>query len=210
MKRWIKKIFRYLAHRHGRIPGLYQRVCRPGGVEWANFLRRHGRLVSIGTDCSILTSTAILNPEYVKIGDNVSLSRCTLIGHDGSIAVLNKAYGVKLDRVGKIDIRSNVFVGWGAVIMPDVTIGPNAIVGAGAVVTRDVKPGTIVGGSPAKEIGRVEDYVNKLKDETAKLPWAELIEAREGPYDPQMEPELIRRRVAHFFNNDDANTQSKS
>jgi tetrahydrodipicolinate N-succinyltransferase len=94
--------------------------------------------------------------------------------------------------------------------MPDVTIGPNAIVGAGAVVTRDVKPGAIVGGSPAKEIGLVEDYVNKLKDQTAKLPWAELIEAREGPYDPQMEPELIRRRVAYFFNDDDANTKSKS
>jgi hypothetical protein len=124
--------------------------------------------------------------------------------------MLNRAYDVKLDRVGKIDIRDNVFVGWGAVIMPDVTIGPNAIVGAGSVVTRDVKPGTIVGGSPAREIGRVEDYVNKLKDKTAKLPWAELIEAREGPYDPQMEPELIRRRVAHFFNNDEANTQSKS
>lgn len=208
--RLLRKLLRYLAHRYGRYPSLYRRLCRPGGEEWAEFLRRHGRLYSIGKKCSILTSTAILNPEYVRIGDNVRFSQCTLVGHDGSIAMLNRAYDVKLDRVGKIDIRDNVFVGWGAVIMPDVTIGPNAIVGAGSVVTRDVKPGTIVGGSPAREIGRVEDYVNKLKDKTAKLPWAELIEAREGPYDPQMEPELIRRRVAHFFNNDEANTQSKS
>jgi acetyltransferase-like isoleucine patch superfamily enzyme len=135
----------------------------------------------------------------VKIGNNVSLSQCTLIGHDGSIAVLNKAYGVKLDRTGKIDIRDNVFVGWGAIIMPGVTIGPNAIVGAGAVVTSDVEPGSIVGGSPAKPIGRVEEFVAKLKRETAQLPWADLIATREGAFDSQLEPELIRQRVAYFY-----------
>ena len=43
--------------------------------------------------------------------------------------------GVKLDAVGKIDIRDNVFVGYGAIILRGVTIGPNAIVAAGAVVT---------------------------------------------------------------------------
>ena len=199
MMRIVKKILRHFAHRHGRLVPLYSRFGRPGGTEWADFLRRHGRFVSIGEDCSILRSTAILNPEYVRIGNNVSLSQCVLIGHDGSIAVLNKAYDVKLDSVGKIDIRDNVFIGWGAIVLPGVTIGPNAIVGAGAVVTRDVETGWIVGGAPAKPIGRVEDFVAKLKHETMQLPWAELIQAREGPFDPLIEPELIRRRVAFFY-----------
>ena len=41
------------------------------------------------------------------------------------------------------------WIGHGAVIMPDVTIGAGAVVAAGAVVTRDVAPFIIVSGVPA-------------------------------------------------------------
>jgi UDP-2-acetamido-3-amino-2,3-dideoxy-glucuronate N-acetyltransferase len=41
-------------------------------------------------------------------------------------------------------------IGSGAVIMGGVTIGEKALVGAGAVVTKDVKPGTVVAGCPAR------------------------------------------------------------
>ena len=47
--------------------------------------------------------------------------------------MINEAYGLKLDRVGKIDIGSDVFVGYGAFIMPGVTIGDRVIIGAGAM-----------------------------------------------------------------------------
>lgn len=41
-------------------------------------------------------------------------------------------------------------IGSGAVILAGVTIGAGALVGAGAVVTRDVEPGVVVAGCPAK------------------------------------------------------------
>jgi len=41
-------------------------------------------------------------------------------------------------------------IGSGAVIMSGVTIGANALVGAGAVVTKDVPPGHVVVGNPAR------------------------------------------------------------
>jgi acetyltransferase-like isoleucine patch superfamily enzyme len=41
-------------------------------------------------------------------------------------------------------------IGSGAVILPGVTIGAAALVGAGAVVTRDVPPGAVVAGNPAR------------------------------------------------------------
>ena len=49
-----------------------------------------------------------------------------------------------------------------ALIMPGVTIGHNVIVAAGAVVTKSVSDGNIVGGNPARIIGKVKDLENRL------------------------------------------------
>lgn len=45
--------------------------------------------------------------------------------------------------------------------MYNVKIGPNAIVAAGSVVVKDVAPGTIVGGNPAKVIGKFDDLMER-------------------------------------------------
>ena len=52
-------------------------------------------------------------------------------------------------------IGDQVFIGANAVVMMGVTIGDRAVVGAGAVVSRDVPPGTVVAGVPARPTGRV-------------------------------------------------------
>ena len=57
------------------------------------------------------------------------------------------------DRVS-VRIADDVFVGPGAIIMPNVTIGAGAVVAAGSVVTRSVAPLTMVQGNPAKPIAR--------------------------------------------------------
>ena len=64
---------------------------------------------------------------------------------------------------GKIEICDNVFIGAGATIMYNVTIGSNCIVAAGAVVTKDVPSGSVVAGIPAKVIGSFEE--SKMKAE---------------------------------------------
>jgi acetyltransferase-like isoleucine patch superfamily enzyme len=53
---------------------------------------------------------------------------------------------------GGVTIEDDVWIGAGAIILPNVTIGKQAIIGAGAVVTRDVPPHTLVGGVPAHVI----------------------------------------------------------
>ncbi len=202
IKNIIKSILRYFAFKKGKYTSLYLKVCKPGMAEYADFLRRHGKLHGLGENCYINLAVNITDPEYVHIGSNVMLSDCTLLGHDGVVGVLNDAYNVKLDSVGKIVIKDNVFIGHGAIIMPGVTIGPNAVVAAGAVVTKDVLEGDIVGGVPAKPISRVDILVHKLQEKTDKLPWADLIKMRKGAHDAALEPELLAQRIKYFYPND--------
>jgi acetyltransferase-like isoleucine patch superfamily enzyme len=183
----------------GRAPDAYRRLCLPNGHEWAEYLRRHGQFHAIGEHCFISPTANITDPPFVQIGNNVRISDCSIFGHDGSVNMLNRAYGLKLDNVGKVVLRDNVYLSEACIIQPNVTIGPNAIVSAGSVVNRDVAEGMIVAGIPAKPVGTIAMYLEILKAKNEHFPWRALIERRNGDFDPAIEPELMRMRVAHFF-----------
>ena len=202
MNRLVKKLLRYFAFEKGKFTSLYLRICNPSSEEYIRLLKKRDFFYSIGNNCHINLGANITDPKLVRLGNNVVLSDCTILGHDGVIAMLNVAYNVKLDAVGKVDIKDNVFIGHGAIIMPNVTIGSNAIVAAGAVVTKDVASGDIVAGVPAKCIGKVDDLVQKLQIKTDSYPWADLIKARQGAFDPNIEPLLSKMRQQYFFNSE--------
>jgi acetyltransferase-like isoleucine patch superfamily enzyme len=50
----------------------------------------------------------------------------------------------------KTVIGTHCFIGCGAIILPNVTIGDHVIVAAGSVVTKDIPSHCIVAGNPAK------------------------------------------------------------
>lgn len=53
---------------------------------------------------------------------------------------------------GDTVIGNDVWIGYGATIMPGIQVGDGAIIASLSVVTRNVEPYTVVGGNPAQEI----------------------------------------------------------
>jgi acetyltransferase-like isoleucine patch superfamily enzyme len=195
----LQRLVRYLALRNPRLDRLYGAFANPRGSEYAEFLKERGDFYSIGENCWIDRHATIEDRPYIRIGNNVRIATCMILGHDGSVNMINRAYGLCLDNVGKVDIRDNVYIGYGAIVLPGVTIGPNAIVCAGSLVRANVREGDVVAGVPAKPKSRLEVSVEILKARNEQLPWKHLIEQRHSDFDPDLEPELVRMRVRHFY-----------
>lgn len=102
---------------------------------------------SIGEGSQILAMSAICT--NVRIGRSViintaaSVDHCCIVG-DGSHV------GPGANLAGEVVLGSNVFIGLGAMVLPRVKIGDGATIGAGSVVTKDVLPGYMVLGNPAR------------------------------------------------------------
>lgn len=108
----------------------------------------HPWLLTIGDYCSIGDRVTIYNLGAVEIGSH------TVISQDVYLCAGTHDYTrpeLPLLRV-PITIGSGVWICAGAFIGPGVTIGDNSVIGARAVVTRDVPPGVVVAGNPARII----------------------------------------------------------
>ncbi len=196
----IKSLLKYFAFKKGKLTRLYLKINNPGNAEYADYIRARGFLYHLGEGTVINRGAIFTDPKYFSIGNNCCLSNCSLIGHDASVAVFAVSTGKILDKVGPIIIGNNCFIGQGAIILPDVTIGDNCIVAAGAVVNENVESGTIVGGVPAKFIGKTNDYISKIENQTLQYPWYDLISKRNDEEDYySLEDELVKQRVRYFF-----------
>ncbi len=108
-------------------------------------------------------STGIYLPYTVRVGRRVRLDHfggmilvAQWIGDDVTIRQ-NTTFGIaRLDALqDRPVIENGAEIGAGAVILGAVRVGAGAVVGANAVVRRDVDAQTVVGGVPARLIGRV-------------------------------------------------------
>jgi acetyltransferase-like isoleucine patch superfamily enzyme len=102
----------------------------------------------LGRGCELDVAATLTIGAHTLIAPNVFITDHT---H-------NHARDRALDEQGTssapVTIGDDVWLGAGAIVLHGVTIGNGAIVGAGAVVTTDVAAYAIVGGVPARVIGK--------------------------------------------------------
>lgn len=141
----------------------------PGSVVWAPRSLVVGRDVYIGKNVTLEVDGAI--------GDGVLIAN--MVGIIGRRDHDHTELGVNIRRsrwVGDFPddlsqqtiIGSDVWIGYGAVVLSGVTIGDSSIVAAGSVVTSDVPPNSIVAGNPAKFMRQ------RFSDEELQTHWEKL------------------------------------
>lgn len=137
--------------------------CIPTSKGRQRFLYRHRVFAGIGKNLFWQPRKLPADPKFIRLHDNVVVAAdVTFINHDVLYLLLGRLDPRQnFEHVKPIEVMDNVFIGLGATILPGVTIGPNAVVAAGSVVTKDVPPGTVVGGSPARVIGSFDKLAEK-------------------------------------------------
>lgn len=124
-----------------------------------------GQVTIYGSSYAMFSS----EPYLVTLGDNVYISvGANFVCHDGSTLPFRKDIP-DLELAGEIRVGNNVFIGMGALILPNVTIGNNCIVGANAVVTRNVPDCSIVAGNPARLVSSTEDFLTRAQKKSLKI-----------------------------------------
>jgi acetyltransferase-like isoleucine patch superfamily enzyme len=120
--------------------------------------------LSIGKYCSIADQVTI-------ILSNHRTDLTTTYPFFALQSIWPEAKVVGPDRVqsGFTEIGSDIWIGFGATILPHVKIGHGAIIGARSVVTRDVPPYAVVAGSPARVI-RMR-YKKRVIDRLLAVAW---------------------------------------
>jgi len=107
-----------------------------------------GDKLVIGKFCMIASDVTFIMNGANHLSQSITAYPFAIFGKDWANAMDGKAYPTKGDTV----VGNDVWIGYGATIMPGITIGDGAIIATKSVVTKDVEPYAIVGGNPAKEI----------------------------------------------------------
>jgi acetyltransferase-like isoleucine patch superfamily enzyme len=154
----------------------------------SHFVRRFFYRISgmkIGKGSALHMGARFYNPENIVIGEDTIIGENAVLDGRANLTIGNHvdtATGVMIYNAehdikdlnfkavsAPVAIEDYVFIGPRAIILPGVTIKKGAVVGAGAVVTKDVEEFSIVGGVPAKEIGKRE--IKNLNYRLGRAAW---------------------------------------
>jgi maltose O-acetyltransferase len=111
----------------------------------------YGYQTSIGAGTFINSGAVILDVGRVRIGADVQIGpNVQLLTPTHPLDPEQRRSGA--EAAEPITIGDNAWLGGGVIVCPGVTIGQDTVVGAGAVVTRDLPPGVLAVGNPARVV----------------------------------------------------------
>ncbi len=110
--------------------------------------RLTGMRVGRGSSVGLMAMFDVFFPELIELGEN------SMVGYAATI--LAHEFLIDQCRTGKVTIGREVVIGANVTVLPGVSVGDRTIVSAGSLVNRDLPPGVLAGGMPARIIRRLD------------------------------------------------------
>ncbi|MEV1333399.1 NeuD/PglB/VioB family sugar acetyltransferase [Micromonospora costi] len=150
---------RRIVRRLGLPEHRYATITHPGATVGA------GSVLGPGT---VLLAGVVLTAD-VAVGAHVAVMPHAVLTHDDRVHDhVTIASGVRLG--GGVELGLGAYVGAGALLREGVTVGAWSLVGMGAVVLRDVPPGEVWGGSPARRLRAADAPAEPVRPGGAAVP----------------------------------------
>lgn len=128
----------------------------------------HGNNIFLGNDVIIGINCTFVDNAEIRVGNRVLIASNVQF-YTSSHPVLPqerlvpdwKEKGTTFFRTyaRPIEIKDNVWIGGGSIILAGVTIGENSVIGAGSVVTRSVPANSVAVGNPCRVIRTFEEEI---------------------------------------------------
>ena len=114
----------------------------------------YGYNIRIGHNAFINYNCVFLDCAPIEIGDDLQLGPAVQL-YAATHPLERRLRNSGLELARPIRIGDGVWIGGGAIILPGVTIGDGSVIGAGSIVPRDLPPGSVAAGNPARIIRRL-------------------------------------------------------
>ena len=158
--------------------GVYLHACKNGITIGENTIVMYGAILHVYNFRNLPNAG-------IRIGSNSLIGEYSVIRGQGGVQIGNNVYTSPFTQILAVNhvfddptrpfveqgitaegivIENDVWIGSGAIITDGVHIGQGAVVAAGSVVTKNVLPHTVVAGTPAKKIKKIEKGFINMDD----------------------------------------------
>lgn len=154
-----------------------------------------GRYSTLAREC-ILHGGRIRIGNYCQFGPRVAIYGVNHPTHRITTYINKNLFDGRLspEKAGEpVEVGNDVWIGYGAILLPGVKIGNGAIIGAGAVVSKDVSAYEVAVGNPARVIK--ERFDQEIVELLNKWQWWNL------------DPEELKQHESVFFENIESNPE---
>lgn len=126
----------------------------------------HGNNIFLGSDVIIGINCTFVDNAEIRIGNSVLIasnvqfytSSHPVLPQERLVANWKEQQTTFFRTYARpIEVKDNVWIGGGSILLPGVTVGENSVVGAGSVVTRSIPANCVAVGNPCKVIRVFEE-----------------------------------------------------
>ena len=162
-ERYLDKVFEYnslkpskRAEKERMLKEMFAQIGENCYVETPFYANWGGKNVYFGDSVYANFNLTLVDDCDIYVGSNVMMGpNVTLVSASHPISPELREKQVQYNL--PVNIKKNVWLGAGCIVLPGVTIGENSVIGAGSVVTKNIPANVVAAGVPCRVLREISD-----------------------------------------------------